>query len=83
MGWRALKKEDQQVFDKLFEKARLHAEAGGLTGRPWPFESILISILLEQEEGIGWLEIESRGSRKVGWMGGRVDFKRVCGVFLL
>jgi len=43
---RALRKEDQQVFDQLFEKAKLPVEAGGNTARPWPFETILISILL-------------------------------------
>ncbi len=36
-GWqkfrRALRKEDQQIFDQLFEKARLHAEAGGSASR--------------------------------------------------
>jgi hypothetical protein len=36
-GWnkfrRALRKEDQQVFDQLFEKARLHVEAGGSASR--------------------------------------------------
>ena len=35
-GWkkfqRALRKEDQQVFDQLFEKARLHVEAGESAG---------------------------------------------------
>jgi hypothetical protein len=46
----ALRKEDQQVFDQLFEKARLHVEAGGNAARPWPFETILISMLLEQEK---------------------------------
>ena len=58
-GWqkfrRALRKEDQQVFDQLFEKARRHAEAGGLAERPWPFETILVSILLEQEKALGEL----------------------------
>ena len=53
-GWqkfrRALRKEDQQVFDQLFEKARLHVEAGSKASRPWPFETILISILVEQEK---------------------------------
>jgi hypothetical protein len=45
-----LRKEDQQVFDQLFEKAKFHVEAGGNAARPWPFETILISILLEQEK---------------------------------
>jgi len=53
-GWnkfrRALRKEDQAIFDQLFEKARLRHEAGGSAGRAWPFETILISMLLEQEK---------------------------------
>jgi hypothetical protein len=48
----ALRKEDQQVFDHLFEKARIHVEAGNNAARPWPFETILISILLEQEKAL-------------------------------
>ena len=52
---RALRKEDQQVLDQLFEKARLHAEAGANASRPWPFETILISMLLEQEKALGEL----------------------------
>ncbi len=43
---RALRKEDQQVFDQLFEKSRLHVEAGSKASRPWAFETILISVLL-------------------------------------
>jgi len=61
-GWnkfrRALRKEDQVVFDQLFEKARLHVEAGSNVARPWPFETILISILLEQEKEMD--ELRSR-----------------------
>ena len=49
---RALRKEDQQFLDGLFEKARLHVEAGVFASRPWPFETILISILLEQEKAL-------------------------------
>ena len=47
---RALRKEDQQFFDRLFEKAMLHVEAGASASRAWPFETILISILLEHEK---------------------------------
>lgn len=53
---RALRKEDQQFLDGLFEKARLHAEAGVLVSRPWPFETILISILLEHEKALAELK---------------------------
>ena len=55
---RALRKEDQQFLDRLFEKARLHVEAGVSASRPWPFETILISILLEQEKAL--VELRSR-----------------------
>ena len=49
---KALRKEDQPFLDRLFEKAMLHVEAGVLTSRPWPFETILISILLEHEKAL-------------------------------
>jgi hypothetical protein len=52
----ALRKEDQQFLDRLFDKAMLHAEAGGLASRPWPFETILISILLEHEKALAELK---------------------------
>ncbi len=64
---RALRKEDQQVFDHLFEKARLHVEAGGSAGRTWAFETILISMLLEQEKELGELRSKVEGyERKDG-----------------
>jgi hypothetical protein len=53
-GWkrfrRGLRKEEQGVFDQLFEKAKLHAEAGENASRPWPFDIILISMFLDQEK---------------------------------
>ena len=49
---RGLRKEDQQFFDHLFEKARLHVQAGVYASRPWPFETILISILIEHEKAL-------------------------------
>jgi len=55
-GWkkfrRGLRKEDQQFLDRLFEEARLHVQAGVYASRPWPFETILISILLEHEKSL-------------------------------
>jgi hypothetical protein len=49
---RGLRKEDQQFLDRLFEEARLHVQAGVYASKPWPFETILISILLEHEKAI-------------------------------
>ena len=55
---RALRKEDQQFLDGLFEKARLHVEAEGNSSRPWPFETILISMLLEHEKALVELKLK-------------------------
>ena len=55
---RALRKEDQQFLDELFEKARFHVEAGVNSSRPWPFETILISMLLEHEKAL--VELRSK-----------------------
>ena len=49
---RGLRKEDQEFLDRLFEEARLHVQAGVYASRPWPFETILISILLEHEKAL-------------------------------
>ena len=49
---RGLRKEDQQCLDRLFEEARLHVQAGVYASRPWPFETILVSILLEHEKAL-------------------------------
>jgi hypothetical protein len=44
---RALKKEDQEAFDRLFDRAKMHTSAGVYMARPLPMESILLSICLE------------------------------------
>ncbi len=49
---RGLRKEDQQCLDRLFEQARLHVQAGVYASRPWPFETILISMLIEHEKAL-------------------------------
>ena len=47
---RALRKEDQEAFDRLFDRAKLHVQAGAYTSSPWPMESIFFSIFLEYEK---------------------------------
>lgn len=49
---RALRKEDQAHFDRLFEAARLHLQAGVYAANPWPLESMLMAMLLEHEKAI-------------------------------
>jgi hypothetical protein len=52
---RALRKEDQAHFDRLFESARLHLQAGGYASNPWPLESMLLSMLLEHQKDLSAL----------------------------
>jgi len=62
-----LRKEDQQFLDRLFEEARLHVQAGVYASRPWPFETILISILLEHEKTLVELreKLRALGEKRV------------------
>jgi hypothetical protein len=53
---RALRREDQAQFDRLFELARLHLQAGVYASNPWPLESMLLSMLLEHQKVISALE---------------------------
>ena len=47
---RALRKEDQEAFDRLFDRAKLHVHAAAYASHPWPMESIFLSICLEHEK---------------------------------
>ncbi len=73
---RGLRKEDQRFLDRLFEKARLHVQAGVYASRPWPFETILISILVEHEKALETLREklkqleEKEGEDKGDWSKG-------------
>jgi hypothetical protein len=64
---RALPKADQAAFDRLFDCAKLHVQAGVMVSRPWAFETIVMAILLEQEKRIERilkrLDGEPRGER--------------------
>jgi hypothetical protein len=66
---KALRKKDQQFLDQLFEKARLHIQAAGDASRPWPFETILISILLEHEKALAELRSKIKAQEEQGGRG--------------
>ncbi|MEJ5330415.1 MAG: hypothetical protein WHT07_09700 [Desulfobaccales bacterium] len=53
---RALRKEDQAHFDRLFEAARRHLQAGVYAASPWPLESMLLAMLLEHEKALAELK---------------------------
>ncbi len=58
---RGLRREDQAVLDRLFDLARLHVQAGVYASRPWPLETILVSILIEQEKALADLRAKLKG----------------------
>jgi hypothetical protein len=53
---RALRPEEQKIFDKLMNYARIHADAGSLSARPMLSEILFISLAIEQEKKIESLE---------------------------
>ena len=68
---RGLRREDQAVLDRLFDLARLHVQAGVYASRPWPLETILVSILIEQDKALAGLRwklkaLEDTVGRKKG-----------------
>ncbi len=45
---RGLRKEDQELFDEIFRAAKLHLAENFYAMRTIPFESIVMSIIVEQ-----------------------------------
>jgi len=63
---KALSKADQPIFDRLFDWAKLHIQAGVMVARPWLFETIVMAIFLEQQKQVEQLqrlmeELQGRG----------------------
>ena len=46
---RALRKEDREAFEQLMEIYRNNAHASEAAGNPFPFETLIMSILLHQQ----------------------------------
>ena len=53
---RALRKEDQILFDEMWRAPKLHLAAGAFLANEIPLETILMSMLLEQYKKIKRLE---------------------------
>jgi hypothetical protein len=47
---RALSKEDQAAFDRMFACATQQLQAEEQLGRPWTFEAVLMAVLLDHEK---------------------------------
>jgi hypothetical protein len=61
---RGLRKEDQEIFEDLFRAARIHLAENFYAMRTIPFESIVISMLIEQRKLIKKLEQKLMMSRE-------------------
>ena len=48
-----LSKEDQEAFDRLFDRAKFHLPAAFYMSHSWPLETILFSLCLEHEKMLG------------------------------
>jgi hypothetical protein len=60
---RGLRKEDQDVFDEIFRAAKLHLAENFYAMRAVPFESMMMSILIEQQKAIQRLNEEIKRLR--------------------
>jgi len=49
---RALRREDQIIFDDLFVAAYKHRAASGYSGHLLPFETFLLSMLIEEHKEV-------------------------------
>ena len=58
---RALRRDDQRLFDRLFASARKHNAAIGQANHALPFEAILLAMLIEQAREIERLNQEIDG----------------------
>jgi hypothetical protein len=45
--------DDQEAFDRLFERAQFHTHASICMSHAWPLETIPLSICLEREKILG------------------------------
>ncbi len=63
---RALRREDQQVFDELFERVKYYAAAGSFETAWNPLDAIFLSLLLEQQKEIRALQERLRAMENHG-----------------
>ena len=66
---KALRSDDRDAFEQMFDACRNHASAGSNATRPEMFEPMVMSILLEQQKRLMRLErklvaIEQRPSQR-------------------
>jgi len=55
---RALRRRDQPAFDRLFERARRHADAAGQQRPRDPWRAFVVAVLLAQERQLAELRTD-------------------------
>jgi hypothetical protein len=68
---RALRKEDQESFDRLFALAKQHMAEAAAAARPIPFDALVMSVLLELQKRVERLEGEVATLRGEAIKGGQ------------
>jgi len=71
---RALRREDQEHFDRLFRRARCYTQAATYQCSDNPMEAILLSIALDQEKRLDFLE-RALGQKAEFHETARMDFR--------
>ena len=61
---RGLRKNDQEIFDEIFRASKLHLAENFYAMRAVPFESMVMSIIMEQQKAIRRLEEKVKQSDK-------------------
>jgi hypothetical protein len=74
---RALPNADQAIVDRLFDCAKRHIQAGVMVSRPWPFETMVMAVLLEHEKRIETLRREIDALTMVHMNRSLEDAKRI------
>jgi len=62
---RALRKEDQEALDELFAAARFHSAAGAYASGAIPFETMILSMLIEEHKTVKALQEKVRELERV------------------
>jgi hypothetical protein len=70
---RALRKEDQELFDRLWVYCRTHAQAAAMANREIPFETLTMAMLLGLLRELDKLVYELRSQRAAPHENSRLD----------
>lgn len=71
---RALRREDQEALDELFELARYHAGPAAYASRPNPMEPIFVGMFIELLKRLRSLEARVKELEKPAREDERLDF---------